>query len=126
MNFRKIRNCEKRLLCVRLRQEKKVPFKIDFHTTFSATTFHFPFFNFPHSVFLKILHYSQKNSSSRSIFYKPKPRDFQKQIFNGSFSSQKLTNRKNSIAEKRDTLSDKFSKQNFSTFHFLIFCATFC
>ena len=98
-------------------KRKKFYLKLIFSTTFSATTFHFPFFDFPHSVFLKILHYSQKNSSFARN-YILKRRDFQQQIFSGSFSSQKLTNRKNSITEKRYTFSDKFSTQNFSSFHF--------
>ena len=98
-------------------KRKKFYLKLIFSTTFSATTFHFLFFDFPHSVFLKTLHYSQKNSSFARN-YILKRRDFQQQIFSGWFSSQKLTNRKNSIAEKRDTLSDKFSTQNFSSFHF--------
>ena len=81
-----------------------------FHFPFS--TFHFSIFNFLLSIFLKLFHYSQKKFELTL--------DFQQQFFNGSFSSQKLTNRKNSIAEKRDKFSDKFSTQNFSTFCFLV------
>ena len=100
-----------------MHQEKKVLFSIKFSPTFSVMIFHFPFFNFPLSFFLKTIHYSQKNSSFARN-YIIRPRYFRKNIFNVSFSSQKLTNRKNSITEKRDTISDKFSTQNLSSFYF--------
>jgi hypothetical protein len=92
-------------------KREKVLFKISFYATLSTTLFHFRFFR-KYFIILK------KNLSSRSIFYKLKLLDFRQQFFNGSFSSQKLTNRKNSITEKRYAISDKFSTQNFSSFHF--------
>jgi hypothetical protein len=118
VNFRKIRNCEKQLLCVRLRWEKKVLFRINFPPTFSVMIFHFHFSIFHLQFFWKYFIILKKNSSSHLIFYKLKLRNFRQQIFKISFFSEKFSNTKMNTAQKRDKFSDKFFTQNFSSFHF--------